>query len=112
MVIGGKFCGRYIVARKLGFGRSATAWLANDRFKSRPVAQNLERTHPFLSQEIYGRLRAPSGNYLYQPHLLNPCPPRWMEPRLSMWRCLVNYLTGGGASGSLGTGLKKMETRM
>lgn len=39
VAIGDEFCaGRYVIAHKLGFGRSATAWLAEDRRRSRLVA--------------------------------------------------------------------------
>lgn len=38
-MIGDEFCaGRYVIAHKLGFGRSATTWLAEDRKESRFVA--------------------------------------------------------------------------
>ncbi|EEQ35638.1 putative non-specific serine/threonine protein kinase [Microsporum canis] len=52
VTIGDEFCsGRYIIAHKLGFGRSATTWLAEDRRQSRLVAlkiltaESAERTH-------------------------------------------------------------------
>ncbi|PWY82130.1 hypothetical protein BO70DRAFT_362052 [Aspergillus heteromorphus CBS 117.55] len=43
--------GRYVIAHKLGFGRSATTWLAEDRIQKRLVAlkvstaESAERTH-------------------------------------------------------------------
>ena len=52
VMIGDKFCeGRYIIAHKLGFGRSATTWLAEDRRNDRLVAlkistaESTDRTH-------------------------------------------------------------------
>lgn len=52
VMIGDKFCtGRYVIAHKLGFGRSATTWLAEDRRQNQLVALNIstaesaERTH-------------------------------------------------------------------
>ncbi|WEW56963.1 serine/threonine protein kinase [Emydomyces testavorans] len=39
VMIGDELCmGRYVIAHKLGFGRSATTWLAEDRRQSRLVA--------------------------------------------------------------------------
>ncbi|KAK2784966.1 hypothetical protein FQN52_008790 [Onygenales sp. PD_12] len=39
VMIGDEFCsGRYVIAHKLGFGRSATTWLAEDRRQSQLVA--------------------------------------------------------------------------
>lgn len=52
VTIGDEYCsGRYVIAHKLGFGRSATTWLAKDRRQSRLVAlkistaESAERTH-------------------------------------------------------------------
>jgi serine/threonine-protein kinase SRPK3 len=37
--VGDELCaGRYVIAHKLGFGRSATTWLAEDRRQNRLVA--------------------------------------------------------------------------
>lgn len=66
VMIGDEFCaGRYVIAHKLGFGRSATTWLAEDRRQRRLVAlkistaESAERTH---EMQILLRLaRAESG---------------------------------------------------
>ncbi|KKZ66558.1 hypothetical protein EMCG_07672 [[Emmonsia] crescens] len=60
VMIGDEFCaGRYVIAHKLGFGRSATTWLAEDRRHSRLVALKIStaesagRTH---EMQILSRL--------------------------------------------------------
>lgn len=70
VTIGDELCmGRYVIAHKLGFGRSATTWLAEDRRQSRLVAlkistaESAERTREIqiLSQlaraksELHGK---------------------------------------------------------
>ncbi|OJD25101.1 serine/threonine protein kinase [Blastomyces percursus] len=66
VMIGDKLrAGRYVIAHKLGFGRSGTTWLAEDKEQSRLVAlkistaESVERTH---EMQILSRLaRAKSG---------------------------------------------------
>ncbi|KAK2805333.1 hypothetical protein FQN50_006234 [Emmonsiellopsis sp. PD_5] len=68
VMIGDEFCsGRYVIAHKLGFGRSATTWLAEDRRQGRFVAlkistaESAERTHEMqiLSQLARAKSRLP-----------------------------------------------------
>ena len=60
-MIGDEFCkGRYVIAHKLGFGRSSTVWLGEDRISGRLVtlkittAESAERPHEL---RILSRLR-------------------------------------------------------
>ncbi|PGH03223.1 CMGC/SRPK protein kinase [Helicocarpus griseus UAMH5409] len=60
-MIGDEFCeGRYVIAHKLGFGRSSTVWLGKDRNSGRLVtlkittAESAERSHEL---RILSRLR-------------------------------------------------------
>ncbi|KAK2763984.1 hypothetical protein FQN54_009603 [Arachnomyces sp. PD_36] len=62
VMIGDEFCGgRYVIAHKLGFGRSATVWIAEDRTTNRLVALKIStaesagRTH---EMQILSRLEA------------------------------------------------------
>ncbi|OAT13408.1 CMGC/SRPK protein kinase [Blastomyces gilchristii SLH14081] len=68
VMIGDELCaGRYVIAHKLGFGRSATTWLAEDRRQSRLVAlkistaESAERTHEIqiLSQLARAKTKLP-----------------------------------------------------
>ncbi|QKX58315.1 uncharacterized protein TRUGW13939_05437 [Talaromyces rugulosus] len=68
VMLGDEFCqGRYVIAHKLGFGRSSTAWLAEDRKNSDRLvvlkistSESAERTHEL---QILPRLKE-AGSHL------------------------------------------------
>ncbi|KAE8547892.1 hypothetical protein TMatcc_009715 [Talaromyces marneffei ATCC 18224] len=92
-MLGDQFCsGRYVIAHKLGFGRSATTWLAEDIVNGRLVAlkistaESVDRMH---EMEVLSRLAKAESSLPGKPIVQNILDSFTVSGPNGTHRCLI-----------------------